>query len=315
MLTFSERKFLSKLDKAVKKGDYDFFENVFNKYGSEVLDFLLKNVSDDFILKNEKNCTNYSLMIEMALKTGVFDSYVLSKICDNNQFHLISSFYDENPELVFNYLEHKRITRDLYENVSALLDTDQKRSLLKKLSSDLSEISKNIKYFSDLPSDEREYLALLILENNDVTSEMLYKLLYFKMTTLKQTDKAVMLLSNMSDAKFIYRTLMDVALTEDNKVLLEKRLKATKSLEYNFYYEFYKRIDDFLILFGSFMALKMFLENSLLFKDKMEFLKLKNLINDKAKDEINNFKSLASGLVFSDAGEANKGLALKNKVS
>ncbi len=226
-----------------------------------------KNLSSDIIL---------SILNEFDVVTIVKDFGILfiDELFEREDYYNMLKLKDKLPGFVI-----KRIYKKIFLSIE---DYSCANYFLTK-----EEKQEFTKVFVEEKSDNG-YIANEILKNKDYKKEDYEKLLHIVTVHAK--------------ADVIYDVLMRENLSNNQRNKLEKALLDTRDMEYITYYYFFKKIDEFKLLFGSALLFLAYVQMN---KEKFKNNEILKYVIDKIKEENNE--------VFSSKIESKVGVSYTKK--
>lgn len=243
--------------------------NYFNKYQTGYLErqdfeYMSKIGLNNMILYYENMLirnNEITKLLEIAKNVKIYNEKVL-KVLLRQEEALYELYYETKDNKILNFMLDNTIIISEYELFVHLLNDDYKERFTDKLIEDnsLTQILINLNngYYYDILKSWRKHKEILYSEDIDAIAR-------YRVYEKKDIEFLVNKLCELKEAKYIYKFLSDKyfitsELTIEQKQKLEKALKSTENIEYNFYYEFNKNKYKLIKRLGGFIAFLNFLD-------------------------------------------------------
>lgn len=256
---------------SIYNSDSSKFEKIlycyFDKYETgnlETYDFeyLAKVGFKDIILYYEGTLIRkdeVTKLLEVISTTKIYEENVFKFFKEKNRLYKL--YYETKDSRILDYMLEDNITVDIFNGYAHLLNENYKEKFLDKMMKDnkvyeiLNKI--NSRYHKDVLNGWKKYKEYL-------STKDIYAIIQYKVYEEDDIQFLVTKACELMDAENIYLFLSDEypitsELTIYQKEKLEKALKETRNIQYNFYYEYKKDKDELIRKMGGIAALILFI--------------------------------------------------------
>lgn len=241
--------------------------------------------------------------LELAIITSVYDKRVMKILLKEDELHLL--YKKTKDDLILEFLFQNHISISNFRDFKGLIRSKDREKMLNRIndSYNIYNILYNHKSFDE---SDLKYLCHLNVSKFSVAEayDFLNIQCYYASDRQKLLDKII----SSNEAEYLYMVLMNdsITLTEQEKKLFEKKLKQTKNIEYNFYYEFYKNRDLLISILGGCIVLKNYLESKKkLFTNTKRYLEVINIVNEMVNGEEFFVDTIVEDHLFKDNSNVN----------
>lgn len=208
---------------------------------------------------------------------------------------------DKNNELfafILDRISHIDVTNALeaFSRLRVHISDKQKYDILDEILNhmvynDLMLVKNNL-----LP-EEFEYIRLKSLTNANRYGKLINQFIYDDLLTDEKRKNHIDEIVKLGYTESIYMLLVNCNLTHDETVKLQKALESAKD-EYYFYYLLRTNIKLLLNVFGSYLAIKAFVESNGMFSNEEEIENVLDTISIEVNNEVKSFNSEINAPVY-----------------